>query len=110
MELAWAYGTRLHLRRRINEASKRARALGPRHILDFCPDPLRPASVADRGPGGQPPSRVVHKLRLAMMTGGVDFNGSPGGIASATHGEAELEDTLTTLRKSVRMLKQEGEI
>ncbi len=53
---------------------------------------------------------VVHKLRLAMMTGGVDFNGSPGGIVSATHGEAELEDTLKALRKSVRMLKQEGEI
>jgi glutamate-1-semialdehyde 2,1-aminomutase len=52
----------------------------------------------------------VHKLRLAMMTGGVDFNGSPGGIVSATHGEAELEDTLKALRKSVRMLKQEGEI
>jgi glutamate-1-semialdehyde 2,1-aminomutase len=53
---------------------------------------------------------VVHKFRLAMMTGGVDFNGSPGGITSATHGEAELADTLTALRKSVRMLKQEGEI
>jgi glutamate-1-semialdehyde 2,1-aminomutase len=53
---------------------------------------------------------VVHKFRLAMMTGGVDFNGSPGGIVSATHGEAELEDTLKTLRNSIRMLKQEGEI
>ena len=45
-----------------------------------------------------------------MMTGGVDFSGSPGGIVSATHGEAELEDTLKALRKTVRMLKQEGEI
>ena len=45
-----------------------------------------------------------------MMTGGVDFNGSPGGITSATHGDAEIADTLTALRKSVRMLKQEGEI
>ena len=53
---------------------------------------------------------VVHKLRLAMMTGGVDFNGSPGGIVSATHGEAELEDTVTALRDTVRMLRQEGEI
>jgi hypothetical protein len=53
---------------------------------------------------------LVHKFRLAMMTGGVDFSGSPGGIASATHGEAELDDTLTALRKTVRMLKQEGEI
>ena len=53
---------------------------------------------------------VVHKLRLAMMTGGVDFNGSPGGIVSATHDEAELEDTLNAVRKTLRMLKQEGEI
>ena len=45
-----------------------------------------------------------------MMTGGVDFSGSPGGITSATHGEVELEDTVTALRKTVRMLKQEGEI
>jgi len=52
----------------------------------------------------------VHKFRLAMMTGGVDFSGSPGGITSATHGEAELEDTVTALRHTIRMLKQEGEI
>jgi hypothetical protein len=59
---------------------------------------------------GKSQAGLVHKFRLAMVTGGVDFSGSPGGIASATHGEAELEDTLTALRKTVRMLKQEGEI
>ena len=53
---------------------------------------------------------IVHKFRLAMMTAGVDFNGSPGGIVSATHGEAELADTLKGLRTAIRMLKQEGEI
>jgi glutamate-1-semialdehyde 2,1-aminomutase len=70
-------------------------------------DPLEqpPEALAGNRQAG-----VVHKLRLAMMTGGVDFNGSPGGIVSATHDEAELEDTLIALRKSVRMLKQEGEI
>jgi len=52
----------------------------------------------------------VHKFRLAMMTGGVDFSGSPGGVTSATHGEAELADTVKALRNTVRMLKQEGEI
>jgi len=55
-------------------------------------------------------SGLVHKFRLATMTGGVDFSGSPGGVTSATHGEAELEDTLKALRNAVRMLKQEGEI
>ena len=49
-------------------------------------------------------------LRLAMMVNGVDLSGSPDGLASATHGEAELADTLAAVRKSIRMLKQEGEI
>ena len=53
---------------------------------------------------------VVHKLRLAMMVNGVDLSGSPGGLVSATHGDAELEDTVSAVRKSVHMLKQEGEI
>jgi hypothetical protein len=44
------------------------------------------------------------------MTGGVDSNGSRGGSVSATHGEAELKDTVKALRNSIRMLKQEGEI
>src|SRR6266566_2363254 len=70
-------------------------------------DPLQQPAAAL---AGNRQAGVVHKLRLAMMTGGVDFNGSPGGIVSATHGEAELEDTGKALRNTVRMLKQEGEI
>jgi glutamate-1-semialdehyde 2,1-aminomutase len=45
-----------------------------------------------------------------MMTGGVDFSGSPGGVISATHGGPELEDTVKALRNTVRMMRQEGEI
>ena len=45
-----------------------------------------------------------------MMVNGIDLSGSPGGLISATHNEAEMADTLAALRKSVRMLKQEGEI
>ena len=45
-----------------------------------------------------------------MMTSGVAFSGSPGGVTSATHGEAELADTVKALRDTVRMLRQEGEI
>jgi len=70
-------------------------------------DPLEQPAAAMTG---NRQAGIVHKFRLAMMTGGVDFNGSPGGIVSATHGEAELEDTMKALRNSVRMLKQEGEI
>jgi len=53
---------------------------------------------------------IVHKFRLAMMTAGVDFSGSPGGVISATHGDAEIADTVKALRNSLRLLKQEGEI
>jgi len=70
-------------------------------------DPLaQPASAL----AGKSQADLVHKFRLAMMTYGVDFSGSPGGVTSATHGEAELEDTVKALRNTVRMLKQEGEI
>jgi glutamate-1-semialdehyde 2,1-aminomutase len=53
---------------------------------------------------------AIHKLRLATMLHGVDFNSHPGGVISCTHGEAELADTANALRQAVRMLKAEGEI
>jgi glutamate-1-semialdehyde 2,1-aminomutase len=59
---------------------------------------------------GKSQAGLVHKFRLATMVGGVDFSGSPGGVTSATHGDAELEDTVKAVRGAVRMLKQEGEI
>ena len=70
-------------------------------------DPLQQPATAL---AGKSQADLVHKFRLAMMTGGVDFSGSPGGVTSATHGEAELADTVKALRNTVRMLKQEGEI
>jgi glutamate-1-semialdehyde 2,1-aminomutase len=71
----------------------------------FDPHAVPPEAFFDKRQAG-----VVHKFRLAMMTGGVDFSGSPGGVISATHGEAELEDTVKALCSAVRGLKQEGEI
>ncbi len=53
---------------------------------------------------------IVHKLRLGLMLNGVDFNSHPGGVISCTHGEAELADTETALRTTVRLLKAEGEV
>jgi glutamate-1-semialdehyde 2,1-aminomutase len=53
---------------------------------------------------------TVHKLRLAMMIHGVDLSSHPGGVISATHGDAELEDTVAAMRNAVHMLKAEGEL
>src|SRR5215467_6221052 len=111
------------MRRRINEVFEEEHvpwaAYGMFSNFHIFTNPERSAIVPTRFDPAAVPAEaffdkrqagLVHKFRLAMMTGGVDFSGSPGGIASATHGEAELDDTLTALRKTIRMLKQEGEI
>jgi glutamate-1-semialdehyde 2,1-aminomutase len=111
------------LRRRINEVFEEERvpwaAYGTFSMLQIFTNPDRVAiTPTDFDPHEQPVESLagnrqagaVHKFRLAMMVNGVDFNGSPGGLTSATHGEAELEDTVAAMRKSLRMLRQEGEI
>jgi glutamate-1-semialdehyde 2,1-aminomutase len=70
-------------------------------------DPLQFSFAALKGDRN---AGVVHKMRLGMMLHGVDFSSHPGGVASATHGEAELEDTVSAMRKTVRMLRAEGEL
>ena len=70
-------------------------------------DPLEQSFAAlksDRTAG------IVHKMRLGMMINGVDLSSHPGGVISATHGEAELEDTIAAMRNTVRMLRTEGEL
>jgi glutamate-1-semialdehyde aminotransferase len=111
------------LRRRINEVFEKEHvpwaAYGTFSMFHIFTNPDRRAIIPTRfGPLAKPAealfsnrqAEVVHKFRLAMMTGAVDFSGTPGGITSATHGEAELEDTLKALRHAVRLLRQEGEI
>ncbi|MCC7425353.1 MAG: aspartate aminotransferase family protein [Alphaproteobacteria bacterium] len=53
---------------------------------------------------------VVTRLRLAMRLEGVDIAPWPGGPASATHTDRDLDQTLSAFRVAVRMLKAEGEI
>ncbi|MBI4184508.1 MAG: aspartate aminotransferase family protein [Proteobacteria bacterium] len=59
---------------------------------------------------GDKRASMLAKLRLAMLTNGVDLKGWRGGILSATHTEAELEKTVAAWRTSLRMLKEEGEV
>ena len=53
---------------------------------------------------------LLDKLRLAMLVGGVDLNPWPGGMTSSAHGPAEVEQTVSAFRQSLRMLKSEGEL
>ncbi|WP_431281403.1 aspartate aminotransferase family protein [Humitalea sp. 24SJ18S-53] len=55
-------------------------------------------------------NQTAAKLRLAMRLHGVDFSPWPGGSASAVHGDSELDQTLDALRRSLRLLREEGEI
>jgi glutamate-1-semialdehyde 2,1-aminomutase len=111
------------MRRRLNEVFEEERvpwaAYGMFSNFHIFTNPDRRAIVPTRfDPLAQPTEAffdkkqagLVHKFRLATMVEGVDFSGSPGGVTSATHGEAELEDTIKAVRNALRMLKQEGEI
>jgi glutamate-1-semialdehyde 2,1-aminomutase len=51
---------------------------------------------------------AASKIRMAMLTNGVDINSGPSGWASASHGPEELEATVQAFRASVRALKREG--
>jgi len=53
---------------------------------------------------------LVTKLRLGMLLHGVDLFTWPGGPTSAVHNEADLEQTADAFRRTLRMLKEEGEI
>jgi glutamate-1-semialdehyde 2,1-aminomutase len=53
---------------------------------------------------------MLAKLRLAMLVNGVDLKGWRGGIVSAVHTQADVDLTLEAWRKSLRALKEEGEL
>jgi len=53
---------------------------------------------------------IANQLRLAMLTAGVDIMGAPGGTVSATHGEREIEQTVSAFQQAVRLIRAEGGI
>jgi glutamate-1-semialdehyde 2,1-aminomutase len=53
---------------------------------------------------------IVAKLRMAMLLGGVDITGWPGGTNTAVHTDDDLERTVAAFREAVVMLKREGEL
>ena len=54
--------------------------------------------------------RLLAKMRLAMLIYGIDLKGWRGGIVSAAHTQADVDLTLEAWQKSLRALKQEGDL
>ena len=46
----------------------------------------------------------------SLLVEGVDLMGWPGGLVSATHGEAEMELTVEAFARALAMLKREGDL
>ena len=63
-------------------------------------DPLKVPFAKLKGARGAGP--LTGKIRMGLMTHGVDVMGAPGGFVSATHGGAEIEKTVHALRETVR--------
>jgi glutamate-1-semialdehyde 2,1-aminomutase len=77
--------------------------------------PLDPATfdavkLGFKGLKGAKDPNLVHRLRIAMIANGVDIQGAPGGLVSATHGTEDVARTLEAFRTSVRWMKAEGDV
>jgi glutamate-1-semialdehyde 2,1-aminomutase len=70
-------------------------------------DPLKLGFAKLKGARSGP---LTAKIRMGLMSHGVDVMGAPGGFVSATHGGAEIEKTVHALRQTVRALKAEREV
>jgi glutamate-1-semialdehyde 2,1-aminomutase len=70
-------------------------------------DAARVGNASLKSAGKHP---AANKFRLALMLGGVDVSGKPGGTLSAAHTQADLEHTAGAVTQAVRMLRREGEI
>ncbi|MBV9786353.1 MAG: aspartate aminotransferase family protein [Acidisphaera sp.] len=98
--VAWgAYGTHTGLHLFVNPNGL---AIDPASF-----DPMAVGFAGLKIPRG---NQVGLKLRLAMRVNGVDLAAWPGGPCSAAHDETDLDRTLTALRGSIRMLREEREI
>ena len=70
-------------------------------------DPLKYGFAKLKGAKSGP---LTGKIRMGLMSHGVDVMGAPGGFVSATHGGVEIEKTVHALRETVRALKAEREV
>jgi len=78
--------------------------------LPIDPASFDPARLGFKGLKGARDANLINRLRIAMLASGVDIMGGPGGMVSASHGAAEVAQTLDAFRTAVRRLKAEGDI
>jgi glutamate-1-semialdehyde 2,1-aminomutase len=53
---------------------------------------------------------IAHRLRIAMLVHGVDFNNWPGAIVSAVLSDQDVADTVDAFREALRLLRREGDL
>ena len=80
------------------------------HGLDLDPATFDPMALGFAGLKVPRDVPVSTKLRIAMRNHGVDLSAWPGGPCSAAHDGADLEQTVSALRASIRDLREEREI
>lgn len=78
--------------------------------LPIDPATFDPVKLGFKGIKGARDANLINRLRIAMLTNGVDIMGGPGGLVSASHGAAEVAQTLDAFRSAVRRLKSEGDL
>ncbi len=54
--------------------------------------------------------RLLAKMRLVMLVHGIDLKGWRGGLVSSAHTAADIDLTIDAWRKSLRALKEEGDL
>ena len=54
--------------------------------------------------------RLLAKMRLAMLVHGIDLKSWRGGIVSSAHTQDDVDLTLEAWRRSLRALKEEGDL
>jgi glutamate-1-semialdehyde 2,1-aminomutase len=94
-KLAWsAYGETSGFHLFLNPA---ARAIDPQ---SFDPCAIAPAELGARN------NRLVNDLRVALLAEGVDINAWPGGLTSAAHDAATVDDALGRFARAIAALRK----
>jgi glutamate-1-semialdehyde 2,1-aminomutase len=81
----------------------------PKARPDVSPDRFDPLATPYEELKANAPG-ASQKLRLAMILNGVDITGWPGGTISAVHTDQDRAKTVDAFRKSIRMMKAEGDL